>query len=474
MSDSATINKRNNKTMNRKMKHLQLLFALLFLSGSAIFAQQVNHSQALSDLLYTKKWFDIESYYQQHKDSIDKEFVELLYIAKTGSAFNRPFESIEAYEQLIAKNPLNMDMPTLVGLFWQPLLQLLADMQEYEKAKELCRKLITFIKNDTAIDSELQLSYIQSFTQAIESFKHFAKIYPKQTIAKKDNREKEIELIPNDSIGGIFFNAKWNGKNLKTYFDTGAGTSYIYNRAIAEKIGVKYFSTDTLVLNNGEIRAFYGLIDRLELGEFVVKNVAVLVNLDTFDSADTIQVQCDSLMNSMFDIILGIPIIRHLGVIEFDFINNTMSFPQKTKNVNRRNLYIDQSNLFLNIGICDENLVTFFDTGGGGMGLIINNDFYEKNKECILVEEPKIKSGAFFGGCHKASFSHRNEYDCPLIEIKVNNQVIMLTNDCTVSKDKESDNKLAANAGGFMGNAILKYCKKATFDFENMVFSMEQ
>ena len=131
----------------QKMKHLELLF-LLFCSN-AIFAQQVNYSQALSDLISTKKWFEIEDYYQQHKDSIDKEFVELWYIAETGNAFNRPFESIKAYEQLIDKNTLNLDMLTLIGLFWQPLLQLCADVQEDPKAKELCQKVITLLENDT-------------------------------------------------------------------------------------------------------------------------------------------------------------------------------------------------------------------------------------------------------------------------------------------------------------------------------------
>lgn len=455
------------------MKHLNLLFCFAFLSNFTILAQPTNHNQILTDLIQTKKWFEIENYYQQHKDSIDSEFVTLWYHAETGNIFNRPSESIDAYERLIDNNPLNVDVLALTSLFGQPMIQLCADVQEYTKAEVLCRKLITLLENDTIVDTDMRLAYIQGFTQALESFKQFAKMYSKQSITKKDGRTKKIELIPNHSSNGIFFNAKWNGYLLKSHFDTGAGTSYIYNKKIAEKIGVKLNKSDTIITNDGTIRGFMGVIDSLELGEFCIKNVPVLVNIETIDPIDSIQVKCDSIMNSMFDIVLGLPVIRQLGIIEFDFVNNVMSFPQKTKAVNKRNLYIDKSRLYMNIRICNTNFLSYFDTGGD-MGLIINNDFYEKNKGCISVEEQTTKSGVFFGSCNKASFSHINEYDCPLIEIRINDQIITMKNDCSVSKDKESDNKFGTSEGGFWGNSIFKYTRKATFDFVDMMFSVEK
>ena len=454
------------------MKHLKLLFLLLVLSSNAIFAQQVNYSQALSDLISTKKWFEIENYYQQHKDSIDSDFVRLWYVAETGNAFNRCYEAIDAYEKLIDTNPLNMDITTLISLFGQPLLQLCADEQEYAKGKEYCQKLMTIIEKDTIINSDTRLSYIQGFTQAIESFTQFEKIYSKSSITKKDDKAKEVKLIKNNSSSGIIFNAEWNGNRLKTFFDTGAGTSYIYNRTIAEKIGVKLNESDTIITNNGTIRGFMGVVDSLELGDFCIKNVSVFVNIETIDPTDSIQVKCDSIMNLMYDIVLGVPIIRQLGIIEFDFGNNTMSFPQKTPLTNKKNLYIDKT-LYLNMEICNTNFLSYFDTGGE-MGLTINTDFYEKNKDCIPIEEQTRKSGAFFGSCNQLSFSHRNEYDCPQIDININDKIITMTNDCSVAKDQESDNKFGTEEGGYLGNAIFKYCKKATFDFVNMIFSVEK
>jgi len=456
------------------MKHLKLLLLLSVLCSNAIFAQQVNYSEELLDLISSEKWFEIEDYYQQNKDNIDKEFVEPWYITQTGFVFNRPFEAINAYEQLIDKNPHNMDMPTLIAAFWQPLLQLCADVQEYEKGKELCQKLITLLENDTITDSEMRLSYIQGFTRAIESFTSFEKEYPKLSVSKKSDKAKGVELIKNDSINGIYFNAEWNGNKLKTHFDTGASISYIYNRTIAEKIGVKLNESDTIFMNNGNIRSLMGIVDSLEFGDFHIKNIPVFVNVETIDSADSIQVECDSIINSMFDIVLGTPIIRQLGIIEFDFEKNTMLFPQKTPLANKRNLYIDtHSNLFLNMEICNTNFLTYFDTGGE-KELIINTDFYEKNKDCIPVEEQARKSREMFGSCNQASIRYVERYYCPQIEISINDQTITLINDCSVAKDKENKDIFSPEEGGFLGNAIFKYCKKATFDFVNMVFSMEK
>jgi len=175
-------------------------------------------------------------------------------------------------------------------------------------------------------------------------------------------------------------------------------------------------------------------------------------------------------MNSVFDIILGMPVIKQLGVIEFDFIKNTMSFPKKTKTNNKRNLYIEGV-LFMNMKICNEDFLSHFDTGSGSLS--INTDFYEKHRLCISVESQVMQDRSGVGGCSEANLKHRYIYNCPQIEIEVNNRIITMINDCDVPKDKENDNVLGVFGNGVFGNAIFKYCKKATFDFVNMVFSVD-
>jgi len=443
-------------------------------------AQAINHSQELSDLISKKKWFEIENYYQQHKESIDSDFVKIWYFAETENAFNRPYEAISTYEKLIDNIPLNMDKSTLASLFGHSL-QLCSDVQEYEKGEEFCQKIITVLEKNTAIDSDTRLSGIQTFTPLIERFKLLSKTFPKLTITKSevDNTEK-IKLIPDTltSSNNILFNAKWNGIELLTEFDTGSGMgAYIYNRAIAEKIGVKLNAADTIIVNEGyelPMRCLAGVVDSLKIGDFNIKNVTVAVNIDAIDSIDSVQVECDSVAKSMYDIILGFSVIRQLGVIEFDFVKNTMSFPQDTKTVNEKNLYIDKNVLFMNMKICDANFLSFFDTGGAGQGLLINTDFYEKHKQCISVESQATQDTIRVGNCNETSLKNRDIYKCPQIEVEINNQIITMKNDCNVSKNKENNTLLGTVEGGYFGNSIFKYCKKATFDFDNMVFSVDK
>jgi len=455
------------------MKLFKIYFSLLILNNITVFAQSYDN-QSFINLIQTKKWFEIEDYYQHLKDSIDYEQVKPVYLAMTGEVFNRPDEAIDAYEYLIETNPFHKDAPTLINLFGQPVLQLCFNVQKYTKGEELCQKLITISEKDSTINSDVRLQCVQWLASAIESFKQFSKNIPILTVIKnKVDSKEEVKLLPdrNKSGNGIFFNAKWNGVNLRTIFDTGTGTgAYIYNRAIAEKIGVKFNSPDTIMMN-GNIHGMLGLVDSLELGNFTIKNVPVFVNIETVDFPDSTRVKCDSTLNSWLDIVLGISVIKHLGAIEFDFVKNVMSFSQKTDTVNKRNLYIDNI-LYMNMEICDKNFLTYFDTGGEGVGLSINTDFYEKYKQCISIEAEAKQIKDRTGSCNEASLSNRYEYKCPQIDIKINDQVTTMINDCSVAKDKENDNKFGATEGGYLGNAIFKYCKKATFDFDNMVFSI--
>jgi len=442
------------------MKHLNLLFLLLILNSGTAFTQSINHNQVLNDLIFSKKWFEVENYYQQHKDSID-DITTRWYLARIRSVFNHPVEALGAYEQIIDKTP-NINLEIVLP----PLIQFCVNFQEYAKGEEFCKKLITLLESNSIIESkDKQQSHIKELTQTIETFKQLSKIYPKPTIIKNEVKSAEgIKLIPNESNNGIFFNAMWNGVQLKTYFDSGVGAgAFIWNREIAEKIGVKLNTSDT-IMNNGTLHCLIGMIDSLELGEFRIKNIPAFVNIESINHTDSSQVICDSISHSMFDIMLGIPIIRQLGVIKFDFVNNLMSFSQSSPSVNKCNLYISESLkvLFLNMKICNTNLLTLFDTGGTGLGLLINTDFYEKNKEYISIDEQAKQSPVNIGSCDESNLIQRYEYSCPQIDVKINDQAITMINDCSVSKDKENDFKFGATGGGYLACIIHNKDKKSS------------
>ena len=341
------------------MKHFILLFLILSLHSATISAQSVSHEQALMDLVQAGQWFAAEDYYLQHRDNIH-ELIRLWYIGASAIPFNRhQAEAIDAFNRLIDNNAWNWCKPTLAAAFVFPLLHLYANVQEHEKAIELSQKWIELLGKDTDTDLNTRLGWIEAFTQAVKQFQHLD-ANPRLTITRNETESIEkVELLPMQCNSGIFFNAKWNGIGLQTYFDTGAPTTFIYNKSIAEKIGVKFNTNDTIVTSIYS-RMITGIIENLELGEFTIRNVPVWVNIDAIDTTDSLQVWCDYLLNSMFDIVLGMCVIKRLGVIEFDFIDNTMSFPQKAETTDRRNLYIHNNQLHMNIEVCKYKLRSFF------------------------------------------------------------------------------------------------------------------
>lgn len=455
------------------MKYSFFLYLFLLLSNILTFSQSTNYNQVLADLIVTKKWFDIENYYQYNKDSIDNEFVKLWYVAETGNAFNRPLDAINAYEQLLDKNLLNMNYPVLLNLFGQPVLQLCADVQEYSKGESLCLKLMDIIKNDTTVEPNNRL--LEELTKVIENFKSFSDKYPKLQVSKnKEHKNSIVHLLP-CTEDGIYFNSLWNGISLRTHFDTGMGHGgYIWNRKIADKIGVKLNTSDTIMINSNTIHGLMGVVDSLKLGPYCFRAVPVFVSIESIDSTDHSQVLCDSIINSNFDIVLGMPIIKQLGIVAFDFKKKTMSFPPKEETTFRRNLYILNSVLYMNMKVCDDDFLAFFDTGWRASGLFINSEFYNKHKDQILTNDKANSVRGATGGCNKASITSGFEYKCPQIDIKICNLDMIMINKCSVSKEKENDIQIwTPIKDGILGSTIFDNCKKAIFDFNNMVFRIE-
>ena len=216
------------------------------------------------------------------------------------------------------------------------------------------------------------------------------------------------------------------------------------------------------------------MIDKLELGNFLIKNVPVYVSMETINRNDPKQVKCDSLLNDQFDIVLGLPIMMKLGLIEYNRIENTLSFPKRDKNaeIPDKNLYVDEyCSLSLMMKVADEDFIAWFDTGSDG-GLEINSEFYNKFKHKIPKNAKSKKVSSAVGGCNEASMTSRNVFDCEKIDIELDDANFTLKNDCELTIDKENDYKFGSPEGGALGSAILKYGSKAVFDFENMNFSI--
>ena len=460
------------------MKKFIALIAFHSLLWGNLIVAQVESNQALGDLIQAGNWFEVEKFYQENREHITNEFVLLWYEAETGKRFNRHKEAIQAYADLLEKNLLSMDLLTLMDFFVQSAVDLCAETQEYKKGKEICGKMISLLEDDTTVSDDIRQSLTQDFKGIIKFFEQMEQdAYPALEIVDTDPAsDGTIKMITEDGDNSIRFMANWNGIPLRTIFDTGASGGYIWNREVAKKIGVRFLSQDTVYLN-GNIKALPAIIDSLELGKFKIKNTHVYVNMEEIDIKDPKQAWCDSIMDSQLDIVLGMPIIRELGVIGIDFMEKTISFPGKKKNdktYSRRNIFLENVIVYLMMKVADENFITFFDTGSGG-GLSINANFYNKHNEKIKLNEDKGSKDIMdvVGGCNEDSFSNREIYFCDQIAIGINDITLQLEDNCLVAKDQANDNPHGHVDGGMLGIYFFKYLKKISFDFNDMIFSVE-
>ncbi len=284
-----------------------------------------------------------------------------------------------------------------------------------------------------------------------------------------------IVFLDNKKNGALVIDAKWNNSPLRTLFDTGCTScsAFIWNRAVAERIGVKMNTRDTFRMG-GTYRVLSGMIDSLEFGKFMIKNIPVFVSIEGINNHDPRQVKCDSTLNSMFDVVLGLPIIKRLGTIELDLVNNSMSFPQTSGSIgsNSGNMQIINKKLYLDMKVEGINFRAFFDTGNGN-GIEINTDFYAKNKSRIALQK-MIQDSSAMGGCASVNLRIRELFPCETLNTEINGIKTVFRNKCKTSKNKKDDFNSDKEAEGIFGNYIFHYWKKAVLDFQTMNFSITQ
>lgn len=398
------------------MKKIFLFILLLFgIQSNSLLAQSEFSPQTFADLLSVsdeeRDFFRIEDYWQQYEDSIrHADPLPLLYKAHMAKCFNNLSGSIEALLSLI-EHPDLIDNKGLANMMRMFLCEAYFDAQEYQKALQISDDIYAVTTTDTVFN-ENEREFFLGFCEYAKNANSWAsRCFPEKMevidTAPADN--SSVNLIREKENNGIFFNAKWNNRVLRTAFDTGAATCFFASRAKAEAAGVKIFTTDTVTVNEQQ-KGLLGRIDSLELGKFKVKNIPVFVSIEEIDRNDPDQVKCDSMLNSQFDIVIGLPIIKELGVIEFDFTKNTLTFlANDTQPFNdRKNMCLYYKNnmdiaLLLNFDVEEENFTAVFDTGGF-FGLSVNSVFYNVHKNKIptlSVSDDKTKS--FIGGCSENS-----------------------------------------------------------------------
>lgn len=454
-----------------------ILTTILTLLAMMSFAQN-RSSQKMLDALNNKKWFEAEKLYQKYHKTMSDNFSVWYYKASVSSAFNQP-DSAEYYYQKLFNYKDSLSSHNYLFGVLMPYEQFSINLADFAKADELNQMCIDALKTDSTLaDSATRAGLLKQF-YAVEPYikgqlatKQSAKSEP-MTVVKTSN-VGQVAILKQDSAKALICDAEWNGVKLRTLFDTGCSpAAYIWNIEIAKRMGLKMNEKDTMILNGTNIKALNGIIDSLKFGNVVVRNIPVLVSAYQIDKNDIKQVMCDSVMNSKFEITLGLPIIRQLGVMDVDVKNRQMTILDKMeqKPDALKNMYLESGNLFLNVSLFRNDYAVQFDTGGF-MGFRMNSSFYDKNKRKLkTIPYHDDNQVHFTGGCNPESITHEKWDTWTNATATIGGDKIKIE-DNAVSNNKGEDYKFGTDEGGSLGNGVFNDCQRAVFDFNNMIFTV--
>lgn len=452
-------------------KSIFILFLCTF-SVLSIFAQR-NYAQDLLDLLQQSKCLEARDLYTQYADKLplnDKTY-NLVYKSQMALFFNKADSASIYLEDLIANHELALGLG--VGPFYGKLLQTYDDTQQFEKGIKLCDKAIAYFnRNPFNLAPDFVQNEIHQVENAKSSFKKRNVNEPRRRVERIKNKNAIIKLKDSNYIR---FDAMYNNIPVQTWFDTGVSTFLIVTKKLAEEIGVRIVDTtqDSMKIMNGvPIKALAGIIDSIDLKSVKLYNVPVMIHekytphlSDTLDPDTKLEIETAL---SDRQIIMGLPTMKMIGNIEFDWKNRTVCFPESTGKLGTNsssNIFMTDNNLYQRLKVNGLNYVGHVDTGDDDF-VNMTFSFYEKNKIHIEIDSVTEKepfnhyrgTGVFFNVPYeivkgpKVYFNGKN--------INSNRRNVLIT-DGTLSHLNTFDGTVGVDFFNHSGPKVI-------FDFDNM------
>ncbi len=441
----------------RKSLFFLLLFLPIYLAG-----QTRNYPQELTDILLEGKCFNEINFYKENKDFLQDDYSQNFYFAMTYTHLNQPDSAIIYFNRLFDTYP---------GIFGTHAINIMENlkvnymaMQDYQGAWDVVEKQIAIAQNAQEIDEATKTAICDDYRQQQQHYERFLSQPKMEIIYPKGENNHLIKL---DTLDFIIFDAKYNNKNFRTLFDTGAQSCLFMSKRVADKIGVKKITEEKEWITNGKpTNANFCLIDSMNIGNILIKNIPAFVVDD--------EILPDSSTINNFDIVIGLPFLRHLGSVEVDVENrevNIFSDSQIAENL-KPNMYIVNNSLVLNSEINGIDFNAFFDTGANYYGLPMGVDehFYEKHSDKILLNDSidiQTMPTISFGKSGYLKFKLPSELD-----IELNDKVYNMKGKSVVYQERGEDYN--RDFDGFIYYPFLKLYKKSLFDFNKMTLYVEE
>lgn len=456
------------------MKRVLLILSLLICSITSSFGQR-NYAQELINLIQEGKCFEAKEFRAQYADSLPQHdlFFDLMYDLHMSLFFNKPDSFIVYLENLLGNQNNEYLLGPVTGVYYGRLLGAYRDKQQYEAGINVCDRMLNYLNRNPFMFDHDFIQNEMKFAQAVKaSFSHSVLNEPRISLKRIPTKEK-VKLNESEYIQ---FKAKYNDITLETLFDTGISHYFFIQEDLANEIGakvVKMNQDSTQLVNGIPTRVYEAIIDSIDLKGIKLYNIPVLVFKDKFASrlSDSVNPDFKSGAETVFkdrQIMMGLPTMKLIGKLEFDWKNRTLSFPERTGfvgNNDASNFYLIQDNPYLRLKINGLNFVGHLDTGSNSF-IYMKFPFYEKNKDCIQLDTMSQKTSFARHTLNgtilniPCKVSEKLNIRLGEKEINSNNNEVLITNGLT-SHINIFD--------GEMGSLLLKAMgPKVIIDFDNM------
>lgn len=459
------------------MKKIISILLLSTFTVSSIFAQR-NYAQELIDLLQQGKCFEARDLYAQYADNLplsDKTY-GLVYKSHMALFFNKLDSAIIYLEDLTTNHELQLG--PAVGLYYGKLLQVYEDTQQFEKGMKLCDRIIAYFqRNPFDLASDLVKNEIHQMENVKSSFKKRNVNELRRRVERIRNKNAIIKLKDSEYIR---FDAVYNNVPIQTWFNTGVSTYLVTTKQVAEEIGVRIIDTtqDSMKIINGvPVKALAGIIDSIDLKSVKLYNIPVMVHESLFPQLrDTLNREAElnrKMVQADRMIIMGLPTMKLIRKIEFDWEKRTVCFPESTEEsvINSfPNIFMNENNLYQRLKINGLNYVGHVDTGDNDF-VNMTFSFYEKNKshieiDSVIEKEPMThyrETGVFYNVPYEIVKNPKVYFNGKNVNSSTRNVFI---SDGTLFHLNIFDGTIGANFFKNSGSKVI-------FDFDNMEIKNE-
>lgn len=338
--------------------------------------QESSIPEAIIGLLESGKWFEAEALYKNLPEAEDP-ILEAIYSWRKLYYGNRYDEAIKALKDIFF-----CDNDIEEGLRLHAiaaLVNLHADNNDYDGWIYWGEQMQGYLEDDLFKEGDAKAIKDQLTTPLAESLQNAKrwKSYGDYSVVKKGGNDT-LPILTDTVVSFPLIEISLNDSPAWAALDTGAQPVIFLQSPLANRIGARMVTSDqdSLLVNNRKMAGYYGVIDSIQVGSYMIYNAPCTVlsaGSENFSMCQhDLQLEC----------ILGMSFLKLIDSFSIDWENQEVSFAPidlaSYNDIDTLDLSYFQNKLFARLCLSDgECFSTFVDTGGLKVGLNFDCNFKE-------------------------------------------------------------------------------------------------